>query len=216
MPARGKRETVGKVAWPASVAGRRKGQFQWSCVIQPSVGATCRVEAKRRRERLRWVNGQNEHNARCGGGGRAQARRLFDILGSGFDPKKLMGIGATKARPFVSPMVWALYSAYSAIVMQAVAKLLVLQSGVPSKIIDQVKVAKLIKIALPDHSSYVDKFGDAGYHYLLDELEERLLNEINRMLAGKESDKASLDQAAAILRQSNEVVASLKVTKTPE
>src|SRR6266550_8019449 len=40
-------------------------QLQRSCVIQPSVGATCRVVATRRRERLRWMNGQNENNARC-------------------------------------------------------------------------------------------------------------------------------------------------------
>jgi len=38
-------------------------QLQRSCVIQPSVGATCCAEALRRRERLRWVSGQNENNS---------------------------------------------------------------------------------------------------------------------------------------------------------
>ena len=142
-----------------------------------------------------------------------KARQLFEILGSSFDPKSLKGTDASKSRPFVSPMVWALYSAYSAIVLHGVAKLLVLKTGVPGNLVDQVKIAKLIRTVLPDRSSHVDKYGTAGYHSLLDEIEERLLSEINSMLFGKESDKDRLEQAASILQQSNEIIVTGKVPK---
>ena len=84
-----------------------------------------------------------------------------------------------------------------------------LKTGWDSRnIIDHAAIAKLIKIALPHQSLFVEKFGESGYFPLLEELEEKLLVEINAMLSGKESDKSTAELAAQILKYSNEVVGS--------
>lgn len=138
----------------------------------------------------------------------AQFREMFTIMGGAFDIAKVDLSGASKARPFVSPIAWALFSAYQAIAMQAVMKLHIIKSGIGAKdYFDKDAVAKLVKAALPHQAGYIDKYGDAGYHYLLEELEESLLAAMRNMLAGEETDRASVEQAAEILRLSNELKA---------
>ena len=90
--------------------------------------------------------------------------------------------------------------------MQAVLKQQIIMLGIDTKdIVDKHSIAELVKIALPHHASYIDKSGDAGYHYLLEELEEKLLGEMQKMLLGVQADRTSLEQAAEILRLSNEI-----------
>jgi hypothetical protein len=107
-------------------------------------------------------------------------------------------------------MAWALFSAYQAIVMLAVVQLQVLQAGAGAGVINKEKIASLVKAALPHYSAYVDQFGGAGYHELLEELEGRLLDELRNMLAGVETDRTSLQRAAEILRLSNAITESAK------
>lgn len=140
-----------------------------------------------------------------------KVRQVFEAIGSGVDPNKIDLSQSVKARPFVSPMAWALFSAYQAIAMQAVFKLQIIKAGIDAKnLLDKDSVAKLVKAALPHQASYVDKYGEAGYHYLLEELEDSLLKEFQKMLAGAEADKAGIEQAAEIVKQSNEIMNSAK------
>src|SRR5688500_11532375 len=75
-----------------------------------------------------------------------QVRDMFQIIGSGFDLKNLNLEEAAKARPFVSPMVWATYSAIVAITMHAVLRLYALRSGGGTyKTIKNDAVDKLVK-----------------------------------------------------------------------
>ena len=141
----------------------------------------------------------------------AKVREMFTMMSAGFDPNKLDLSGAAKARPFVSPMAWALFSAYQAIAMQAVMRLQIIKSGIGAKdLLDKNAVSKLVKTTLPHQASYVNEYGEAGYHHLLEELEGRLLKEFQKTLAGAEADKASIEQAAEILKQSNEILDSAK------
>ncbi len=141
----------------------------------------------------------------------AKVREMFTMMGAGFDPKKIDLSDSAKARPFVSPMAWAVFSAYQAIAMQAVLKLEIIKSGIGGKdLLDKDAIAKLVKAALPHQAAYIDKFGEAGYHYLLEELEGRLLDELRKMLAGVEADKSSVEQAAEILKRSNELLDSVR------
>jgi hypothetical protein len=134
-------------------------------------------------------------------------REFFETIGAGFDPKKIDLSTAKKAQPFLSPMVWATYSAYSAICMHAVARWMVLRYGVGDKnLVNDDSASNLIKAALPHLGEYIDKYGPSGYHYLLEALEAKLLQEIQAMLSGSEADKASIEQAAEILKRSNEVL----------
>lgn len=134
------------------------------------------------------------------------AREVFEIIGSKADPKVLFSDDVAKARPFVSEMTWALFNAYQTIISHAVLKLEFIKSGLGGKdLIDQGAISRVIKSALPDQVSYIERYGDAGYHNLLDALEVRLLEEMRRSLRGIESDKASVEQAAVILRASSEI-----------
>lgn len=139
----------------------------------------------------------------------AKAREMFTGMDSGFDLNKVDLSDSDKARPFVSPMAWALFSAYRSIIAHAALKLTIIKSGIdldPTKLIDKDAITKLVKAALPHRSEYIDKFSDSGFHYLMEEIEEKLLDELRKMLAGVESDKESIEQAANILKISDEVM----------
>ena len=142
-----------------------------------------------------------------------KVREAFTMMNSAFDHKKLDLNGAEKARPFVSPMAWALFSAYRAIAMQAVVKLQIIKVGIGADLLEKDAVSNLVKAALPHRSEFINKYGDAGYHCLLEELEEALLAALRKMLAGEETDQASLERANDILMRSNELMA--KQSKVP-
>lgn len=135
-----------------------------------------------------------------------KTRQFFETLGTGFEPKLIDHASAAKARPFVSAMAWATYTAYTAICMHAVLRWHVLRYGLGTKkLIDDEVIKKLIITALPYYSDYLEKFGPDCYHYILDALETKLLQEIQQMLSGAETDQASIQQAAEILRKSSAV-----------
>lgn len=137
-----------------------------------------------------------------------KARQAFEIMGTAFDIKSLDLSGASKARPFLSPMVWATFSALQAVVMHAVMRWHILKGGLGAKdFMDNEAISKLIKVALPHYSDYIDKFGPSVYFYALEALDDQLLKEIQQMLSGVEADKASIERAAEIVRQSNAVSA---------
>lgn len=135
-------------------------------------------------------------------------RKTIEALGGGFDLKLLDLSGAAKARPFLSPMAWATYAALSALVWFLVIRWHVLKSGLRDfqSVADDEPINKVIKAALPEHADFVDKHGPSGYYLLMNLLETKLLQELQANLAGAEADKASIEQAAEIVRQSDEVL----------
>lgn len=133
-------------------------------------------------------------------------REVFDILGNNFDPKLIDTSSAVKSRPYVSAMAWATYTAYTAICMHAVLRVHVLRFGLGAQnLIDDESVKKLIVVALPNYSNFLEKFGPDGYHYVLDQLEIKLLQEIQQMFLSKEADQENIQQAAEILRDAKVV-----------
>ena len=140
-----------------------------------------------------------------------KARQFFDMIGTGFDAKSMDLSAAAKARPFVSPMAWAVYSAIVAVTMHSVMRLQVLKGGLgTSDFADNNAIKKLVVAALPHYSEYLEKNGPEEYYYVLEALDERLLAELKGMLSGAESDKASLEQAAEIIRQANALQAATR------
>lgn len=142
-----------------------------------------------------------------------QVREVFKIMGSGFDISKLQIADISKARPFVSPLAWAYYSAYAAIVLHASFFLDVLQRGLSSDLVDTEKVTQLLKVALPHQEAYIEKYGPSAFHYLLDELESKILIKIDSILEGKQSDTESIEKAALILRESDRLMESNAASK---
>ena len=136
-----------------------------------------------------------------------RAAELLDLVAAGFDQKSIDYASATKARPFVSPMAWAIYSAMQAVAGHTMIRWHAMKNGMESTgLMDEAKVKELIKVALPPYSSYLETHGGVVFHYTLEALEAQLLAELKRMLDGAEEDLASVERAALIVRQSGEVM----------
>lgn len=136
-----------------------------------------------------------------------ELRKFFEEIGGGFDQKSLDLGGAAKARPFLSPMAWAIYSALLATTLHAVMRWHVLKSGLRGKdLIKDEAIGELIKVALPDSADFIETYGASGYHLLIEQLEYKLLKELQAMLAGAEADKANVEQAGEILKRASQVL----------
>lgn len=145
-----------------------------------------------------------------------KVRQFVEMLGVGFDPSKMDHTSAAKARPFITPMVWALYSAMQAVANHAVIQWLALKNGVnPIGLIDEDRIKKLIKVALPYYSNFIDEQGSAAFYHTFDAIEAQLLVEIQNMVNGVENDKASIDRAAEILQHSNELMKGATTAERP-
>jgi len=142
---------------------------------------------------------------------------FFKSLGGSFEPEILATSDAEKARPFVSNMAWALFSAYRTSIVIAVFryKMLTLGLNLPN-VIDEKGVTDMIAAALPHQADYIAKFGLDGTHHLLDELENLLLQELQRVAKGTDSDKDSVGQSADILKHVEQVMASMVSAKKAE
>lgn len=133
-----------------------------------------------------------------------KVRQFFELIGQGFDFKSVDLSGAAKARPFLTPMVWAVYSAIQAIAFHSVIRLQVLKGGLATTdFVDHKAMEKLVVAALPHYSDYLEKNGPSVYYYVLEALDTKLIAELQNMLSGAEVDTASLRQAAEIIRQAN-------------
>ncbi len=105
-----------------------------------------------------------------------------------------------KARPYLSSLAWAYYSAYHAILMLAVVQVEMLKSGLNTpELLNSNHVVKLANAALPGHENYLSKHGTVGAYYLLEELESKLLAELMRTLKEGAGDMENVDQVSAIL-----------------
>jgi len=125
-------------------------------------------------------------------------------------------INVKSAQLYVSPISWALYSAYQSIITCDIIRLTMLQNGLNKpKYIKEKNVSDLVKAALPHYSSYVDEYGSAGFYDLLDELESRLLEEIQKMIQGVEADQGTVMQAAEIMKAVNKVQSSVDDARFP-
>jgi len=137
-----------------------------------------------------------------------RAREMFTQLGN-VDLKNLPTNKALKTRPFVSSLSWAYFSAYQAIVINAVIRMEILKIGINIKDVnDTENVTKLVKVALPHQVEYIEKYGPSAFHYLLDELEAKLLMSFEVTLKGEELDKETIKKAAEIIKEADSIMES--------
>ncbi|WP_299143689.1 hypothetical protein [uncultured Vibrio sp.] len=135
-----------------------------------------------------------------------RAREMFEMIGSNVDLTSVETKNASKIRPFISPVAWAYFSAYTAILGHAVLKFHMLKKGLNyPEFIDNKNLEKVIITALPHQKEYVEKVQSEAYYYLLDELESLLLIAFNNTLKGEQEDRATLLQAAEIIKASEEL-----------
>lgn len=141
-----------------------------------------------------------------------QFRTFIETIGGEFDLARVNLSGAALARPFITPLAWAYYSAYSSILVLAVMKMQILKIGVNDgeKFLNFESSNNLLKTVLPSRADYIDKYGTSAHHYLLDEIEQLLLVELKNIQDGLEADKENAKRAAEITKEvekvTNEVV----------
>lgn len=135
-----------------------------------------------------------------------KAKDLFSMWKIDQDKYEGAGHSAQKARPFLTPVAWAYFAAYQAILLHAVAFIKMLQIGVDAHaFMDNKNLVKLIKTALPHSSQYIDDHGPSAAYYLLDQLETSLLDELKRILDGGAADMAEVARAKQILIEASRV-----------
>lgn len=103
-----------------------------------------------------------------------------------------------QARPFVSPLAWAIYLTYTTIIAVSVFKFKQLQIGGVS-MLDEDAVVELVVAAFPEKADYIRRRGTAAFAELLKELDTKFFAEIANMLSGNESDAEMLRQSQRIL-----------------
>jgi hypothetical protein len=105
----------------------------------------------------------------------------------------------TKDKPFLSARVWMIYAAYQRILGLSIAQVQLLANGMRiDALIDETRLREFLKGVLPEYSDYIEKYGVAGFHRLVDVLDQKLLEATQEMLSGKAWDEASLKQATAL------------------
>jgi hypothetical protein len=131
------------------------------------------------------------------------------------------GIGATAAgaRPYLSDLAWALYTAYTTVFVVAAAQIKILSEGIDGrKFFDFAATDKVLITALPEYESFIKKFGHVGYGQLVDVLTSRILAELRNTVAGKEQDAESIRRASEILKaseQANRTLAEREIATPP-
>lgn len=126
---------------------------------------------------------------------------LNTIDTTGSDTQNLKSI-ARDERPFVPEITWACFSAYITLLTFNLVRYKTLKLGIeePQKFFNTENVKSILKAVLPHQTQFIDESEDAGaYYYLLDEIETNLLNELRRILDGKEADIAAAQQGKEIL-----------------
>jgi hypothetical protein len=120
---------------------------------------------------------------------------------TGSDPQNWKNV-ARDERPFVPEITWAYFSAYIKLLIFNLVRYKTLKLGIeePQKFFDAENVKDILKAVLPHQTQFIDSEQDPGaYYYLLDEIENTLLNELRRILDGKEASIASAEQGKEIL-----------------
>jgi hypothetical protein len=117
------------------------------------------------------------------------------------DPEALSNNPAKNERPFVSALAWAYFFAYMTIVSIAFASLKLAEIGTQnlSELFARDSIRNLLKAVLPHQSEFIDRNEPNTYHYLLDEIELKLLTELQKILRGEDQDSAGIEQAARIM-----------------
>ncbi|PML51784.1 hypothetical protein BCT75_08960 [Vibrio lentus] len=134
------------------------------------------------------------------------ARQMFEMLGGHVDLQSVDTKDSHKVRPFISPLAWAYFYAYAAILGHVVFKYHMLKKGLDyPQIIETSHLKKVIITALPHQKEYIESVDPESYFHLLDELETSMLRAFDNTLKGVQEDKATLLQAAEIIKASEDL-----------
>jgi len=140
-----------------------------------------------------------------------QFRNIFATESESLSQELLTSNAGAAERPYISEIAWAYYSAYASVlhISFALHKALAMGLENPQQYFNYDGLKAIIKAALPHHDAYIEKNGLPACFYLLGELEQNLLRELQNMLDGKEvADRAAVERVANITVAVEKVAAS--------
>ncbi|MBW2108980.1 MAG: hypothetical protein JRI36_09990 [Deltaproteobacteria bacterium] len=137
-------------------------------------------------------------------GENTELQEFFKIIANLVDIEKMSKVDADSIRPFVSESAWSYFEAYRSIIWHSITQAKLFEKGIGNKLLKTDKMIKLIKTALPHYSDDID-LHDLKAYVLLDELKEKILNEIRLMLSGPEDDELSVKRASEIIKQARKL-----------
>ena len=147
----------------------------------------------------------------------ANLRKFFELIISHIPENDIKAGNVSAEEIFLSPLAWAYFSAYQLILYLAYSRAKLLALGVrdPSDMLDFSVLRETLKAALPHQSEYIDVQPVSSYHYLLDELEGCIRDQLRSMLEGRELDRAAIARAGEIMAEVNKVQATINQARTP-
>lgn len=127
---------------------------------------------------------------------RAFAKVVWDT--AGLDSFKPQSPPDTE-RPFISPIVWAHFSAYRQVMQRPWVEFHAMKGGIDKRILaDPKPLLDLVKSVLPHFSNFIDEHGASGLPYLAEILENSLLYEITKSLDDPHIDEVMVERTAKI------------------
>jgi len=136
-----------------------------------------------------------------------ELQQIVDVLGVGYDPEILKNKDAILARPYVTSMAWALYSAYLRICGIGVVNWEMTRVGMYNeKLIDHDSTKGILIAALPELTEMIEQMNKVSYPLLLHRLEEKLSIELQTMIAGSVEGAESVKRATEILKKIDESI----------
>ncbi|MCG9663450.1 hypothetical protein L1D26_10280 [Vibrio mediterranei] len=132
----------------------------------------------------------------------SKLQHFFEMIGKNVDMDKLGAVQPASLRPFVSEPIWAYFSAYQSIVLHYVVLAKMFELGLSEKMTKSDELVNLLTKVLPHQKEFIEKYRVEGSFYLLEEVEQKLLKEINDFLSGKGVSEERLKEAAEIIKHS--------------
>ncbi|MCA3269979.1 MAG: hypothetical protein INF44_06495 [Thalassospira sp.] len=148
--------------------------------------------------------------------GNPNVRKFFEQINKlAPENETLKPCRASNERPFISAAAWGYFLALQTVLYGSFLRANMLKFGLPnsSKWMDNESEKRVLKAALPHQKDYIDTYDPLTYFYLVEELEEKLLKELNNILDGKSSDDEDIKRAADILNVIAKEEISLTISK---
>lgn len=134
-----------------------------------------------------------------------QVRENFGLLVKDIDIDKSYRIALEK-RPFIDEYSWALFEAYSCILFDAFVRMKFLSGGLAraDKMMNTDHTIKIIETVLPHQKDFLHQFKESAFDHLLEEIEQKLLGELRKIVSGSEEDERRLERAKKIMESVKE------------
>jgi hypothetical protein len=92
-------------------------------------------------------------------------------------------------KPFLSPVLWGLYTAYQSIITISLTQVKMFSNGITDDgMLQTDAITALLKAALPEHQEYIGKHGLKARSQILEWLDQKLLDATLNALNGTQAD----------------------------